>query len=99
MTEHFFTPDTKEWLIIIGFLLTILVGPIVKGSVKKLIEDKEKRDDDRQATLTKSINDFKKDVLFMFDNHGHLIKCDNSACGKPVTIKTFIDIPHQRRDD
>ena len=99
MNEHFFTPDAKEWLLIIGFIFTLLVAPVVRSSVKRLISDKETRDNERQLAITKSLTTFKKDVLFMFDNHGHDIVCDGTDCGTPRTGKTYITIPPQRRDD
>ena len=85
--EHFFSPDFKEWLIIIGFLVSVIIAPLIGWLVKKLIDDKEKRDQKRHD-----------DILFMFDNHMHEGKCANEACGKVETVKVSIQIPQHARE-
>ena len=85
--EHFFSPDFKEWLIIIGFLVSVIIAPLIGWLVKKLINDKEKRDQKRH-----------EDILFMFDNHGHEGECDNKDCRGLKTTSIRILIPTHVRD-
>jgi hypothetical protein len=77
----------KEILMLIGFLVSVIIAPLLGWLVKKLIDAKEIRDARRH-----------EDILFMFDNHKHVSLCTNKECGNLETVKVLINIPQHDRE-
>jgi len=89
--------DSIKW--IIELLLTLGIFYIGVQQTKKYREDdkKDKIDNEHRQEMKSSLEQFKTDVFFMFDNHGHEIICSNESCTKQRTGKVFITPPQQNR--
>ncbi len=93
MQDHYFTADTKEWLIIIGFLISVFIAPSIGGLVSKMIKDKEERDKERQSTITEKIELLSKKITSFctsnHEDHEQLFEDKNDLMTRVKAIETI----------